>query len=622
MSVNIHDQVKRLNQEITTSPQGWLYENQGFLQIATGFFHKFYICIWDILTCGSTTLKTHNAIVKMMADFETHIQTSATREANDSTFAPTIHRLQDLETLRTNVKTIRLIWNKALSPLPASSLTKDSGPWKAFEQTLNAQLSSLGLLNLKLEKILPSQEYKSLLQRQVLLQTNQRELLDCQDSAALPQKWIAYVQSLLLYKATSSGKIPQDSQQFVDLDATQLFPQYKNWSYRTGHWNVFPKTITFETPTVNNSNLQKTLSYLHLRLDFKTLTQTWKLANQQAREAQKALLLSSLKDFILSIPTSQTCPISIEIPDWAHEGAWRTLTQQEQQEFKAFMQTVFNDFIEISSQNPRAFPHQTSLYEQVTSIGLNLLSLRTYIPGACFSRITGIGAFNLVNLLKKENNPASYSVIEADNLWTAENIQACQISIVALSLLPKEVDRLLKQLKNSSQILPRNNEPNGLDEEEEKEDPSASEHPTLNRERMDPHQLLRTYRNLANEESGTDFVLKFGGKELGVHRAVLSSVFGYCKALASFNKQQSGKENHNNILNLESSYKAVTTKNPKLSLSSDNEKEWLLNAIKMYAYTREHPYLPENSSAQAQNAYNVYLALIDYLAPINEDAAR
>lgn len=111
-------------------------------------------------------------------------------------------------------------------------------------------------------------------------------------------------------------------------------------------------------------------------------------------------------------------------------------------------------------------------------------------------------------------------------------------------------------------------------------------------------------RELQALEGGLNFTVSFQGKDYGCHKEVLYDAFPYLQSRESGNFEP---EKEANKLNLD-------TILPSTQLPVDFGK-WVLDALVTYAYTTEHPNLPENISMETRQAYQAYLTYIDFLNP-------
>ena len=114
-------------------------------------------------------------------------------------------------------------------------------------------------------------------------------------------------------------------------------------------------------------------------------------------------------------------------------------------------------------------------------------------------------------------------------------------------------------------------------------------------------------RKLQALEEGRDFIISSQGKDYGCHRKILYEAFPYLQAQMSGSFSSEGGADR---LNLDQIL--------PLTQLPVNCGEWVLNALVGYAYTTEHPNLPENITMETREAYRVYLTYIDFLNPLRE----
>jgi hypothetical protein len=123
-----------------------------------------------------------------------------------------------------------------------------------------------------------------------------------------------------------------------------------------------------------------------------------------------------------------------------------------------------------------------------------------------------------------------------------------------------------------------------------------------------PIELMKAQKEtlrLMQNQSTFDFTVQLSGKQQTCSKAVLLEAFPFLQAQEAMKGKM--KDFDPNLLNLDTLQKDISIPN--------GFEEWILTSLVTFAYTREHPLLPLNSSDDAQQALAVYYGLVDYLRP-------
>lgn len=301
-------------------------------------------------------------------------------------------------------------------------------------------------------------------------------------------------------------------------------------------------------------NFEKEIRYLFICPNINALLDRLETSSEFSVDAVVHEFLAKIQEFLEILPLSQRRPISLSVPGLP-------ISRMGRQQNQKLLETLVTKSLELIGERPDLFVHQISLYKEAADVK---------VRGICLSRVTGGGAQAIRNSTSQTFTPSR------------ELSRGTQALIHRLSHRERWEPDFLSPLNS---YLYANS--------------SDQKTPSIFRAFEIQGQLFGT-------EVGRNCILRIFGKQRGGHKEIFLEAFSYLRSMEDFlrstgNFEQMGEINLDGFSFLET--------------ISSGHQEWVLNAICMYAYTREHPNLPMNPTPETEAAYRVYLQCIDYLNP-------
>jgi hypothetical protein len=331
---------------------------------------------------------------------------------------------------------------------------------------------------------------------------------------------------------------------------------WDNWSYRLGEWKIRPENKTFKTA----SNCTKTLHYLSISLDtnrvfFDGIRGKDSLKDDDFEKLKKQLLqthINTIFHFTHSQSSNQKRPISICI-----ETLKENTTSIEFVRFSKFIDALVKEILEKMEKNPDDFIHQTSLFVEASPYEKENNDIRSSL---CLSRVVGYS-------IKEPLFPKAYLRKEFNELI----LELSQNKLINQMLLKIKADCYIKSFTDELKLL----------------------------------QKQKIELKFMGMKETYNFVIEFSGIAKGCHKTILREAFPFLKAR---------EKNKHNFKDTDLNLLSLNTLGLKLNVDP-GFKKWILNALLIFAYTRQHPNLTTEITPGTQEAFTAYCTLLEYLRP-------